>query len=47
MGDRGNIVAFIVLAIVAVVIVVGWLAFPSIMHFMQNQDCVASGHVNC
>jgi hypothetical protein len=36
-----------VLAIVAVVIFVGWLAFPAITHFMQNQDCVAAGHINC
>jgi hypothetical protein len=47
MGDHGNIMALIVLAIVAVVILGGWLAFPTIAHFMQNQDCVAAGHINC
>lgn len=47
MGENGNILALIVLAVVAVLILVGWLAFPTILHFMQNQDCVAAGHMNC
>jgi len=24
-----------------------WLLFPRVMTFMQRQDCIASGHVNC
>jgi len=47
MGDNGNILGLIVLAIAAVILVGGWLAFPAISHFMQNQDCVAAGHMNC
>jgi hypothetical protein len=47
MGDNGNILGLIVLAILAVILVGGWLAFPTISHFMQNQDCVATGHMNC
>ena len=47
MGDNGNVFAIIVLVVVAVIIVGGWLAFPAITHFMQNQDCIASGHTNC
>ena len=47
MGDNGNIFAIIVLVVVVVIIVGGWPAFPEINHFMQNQDCIASGHTNC
>lgn len=47
MKDHGNIMALVVLVIVAVIILGGWLAFPAIVHFMQNQDCVAAGHTNC
>ena len=47
MGDNGNSLALIVLVIIAVIILGGWLAFPTISHFMQNQDCVAAGHMNC
>jgi hypothetical protein len=47
MGDNGNVFAVIVLVVVAAIIVVGWLAFPTINHFVQNQDCIAVGHTNC
>jgi hypothetical protein len=47
MGDNGNIFAVIVLVVVAAIILGGWLAFPSINHYMQNQNCIASGHTNC
>ena len=47
MGDNGNIFAIIVLVVVVAIILGGWLAFPSITHFIQNQDCVATGHTNC
>ncbi len=47
MGDNGNVFAVIVLVVVVVIIVGGWLAFPRITHFMQGQDCIATGHTNC
>jgi hypothetical protein len=47
MGDNGNIFAVIVLAVVVAIIIGGWLAFPAITHFMQNQNCIATGHTNC
>lgn len=47
MGDNGNVFAVIVLVVVAAIIVGIWLAFPTIIHFMQGQDCIASGHMNC
>ena len=47
MDDRGNIFAIIVLVVVMAIIVGGWLAFPTITHFMQNQNCIAAGHTNC
>jgi hypothetical protein len=47
MGDNGNVFAVIVLVVVAALLVGGWLAFPTITHFMQNQECIAGGHTNC
>jgi hypothetical protein len=47
MGDNGNLLAIIVLVVVALIILGGWLAFPTLTHFMQQQDCVASGRINC
>ncbi len=47
MGDNGNVFAIIVLVVVLALIVGGWLAFPTITHFMQYQDCIAAGHMNC
>jgi hypothetical protein len=47
MGDNGNLFAIIVLVVAAAIIVGGWLAFPAVTHFMQSQDCIATGHMNC
>jgi hypothetical protein len=47
MGENGNIFAVVVLVVLAAVMVGGWFAFPSVMHFMQRQDCVAVGRTNC
>lgn len=47
MGENGNLFAVIVLVIVALVLLGGWFAFPAITHFMQRQDCVATGNMNC
>ncbi|GAB0113814.1 hypothetical protein [Acidisoma sp. C75] len=47
MGERGTIVALILLVAIALVMVGGWLLFPTLTHFMQRQDCIATGRVNC
>lgn len=47
MGENGNLFAIIVLVVVTLVLLGGWLAFPTLAHFMQRQDCVASGRMNC
>jgi predicted negative regulator of RcsB-dependent stress response len=47
MGERGNIVALILLVLIALVMLGGWYLFPYVAHFMQQQDCIATGRVNC
>jgi len=36
-----------VLLAVAVVGLGGWLLFPRLAAYMQRQDCIATGHLNC
>ena len=40
-------VPVIVIAVVLLVALAGWWLFPTIERAISNQDCVASGHVNC
>ncbi len=37
----------IVLAIIAVLGLLGWWLFPIVQGFVANQDCVAVGRTNC
>ena len=37
----------LVLLALAAALFSGWMLFPRFLAYMQRQDCVASGHVNC
>lgn len=37
----------LVLLALAAALFGAWMLFPRFMAYMQRQDCVASGHVNC
>jgi hypothetical protein len=36
----------VLLGLVAL-LALGWFAFPRFLAYMQRQDCIASGRVNC
>ena len=42
-----DLLPLIVLAVILIVVLAGWLVFPTIQRTISNQDCIASGHVNC
>jgi multidrug resistance efflux pump len=42
-----DIVPMAVLVAILVVGLAAWWAFPRVQRALSNQDCVASGHVNC
>ena len=45
-GPR-DLMPVVVLAAIILVALAGWLIFPAVQRAVSNQDCVASGHVNC
>ena len=46
-GRRLDLVPVLVLAVILAAGLAAWWAFPRVQHALSNQDCVASGHVNC
>lgn len=42
-----SLIPFVVIALLLIVIYAGFLAFPTIKHLINNQDCVASGRDDC
>jgi hypothetical protein len=43
----GNLLPALVLAVLALLLVGGWWVFPKVWAYMGQQDCIASGHLNC
>lgn len=37
----------LVLAVILLLALAGWWAFPLVQHAVSQRDCVASGHDNC
>jgi hypothetical protein len=37
----------LVLLALVVLLMLGWVLFPRFAAYMQRQDCIASGRVNC
>lgn len=46
-GPRWQWGPVLVLLVLAAGLLAGWLAFPHFLAFMQRQDCIAAGHMNC
>lgn len=42
-----DLMPVVVLAAIILIALAGWLIFPAVQRSLFNQDCVASGHVNC
>jgi hypothetical protein len=42
-----DVIPALVLGLVVLVILGGWLSFPLLSHFLQKQDCIAAGYMQC
>lgn len=42
-----SLIPFVVMALVLVLIYLGFLLFPAVKTYMHRQDCIASGRDDC